>query len=65
MLMRDVISHYWYQSIEKNFAFVWNKKQEQLVLLAILKTGDIHSSNVTLPTHMGMVWLSLHQTNVH
>jgi hypothetical protein len=51
MLMGDILSHYWCQSIQKNFGFVWNTKQEQFVLSTIFKVKDILDSNVTLPTH--------------
>ncbi len=40
-LLGDVLLHYWYKSLKKNWGFVPNKKQEQFVIIVILHARDI------------------------
>ena len=48
-LKGEILSHYWYQAMWKQHAFVPNLKQAQFVINAVLKAREIPNSCVTLP----------------
>jgi hypothetical protein len=52
-LLGDVLLHYWYQSLRKNWGFVPNKKQEQFVINIVLHARDIPNSCLTFPKDNG------------
>jgi hypothetical protein len=52
-LVRVVFNQYWYQSLQKNFGFVTNKRQQLFVVGALLGARLILNTNVTLPSYDG------------
>ena len=52
-LTGEVLSHFWYQCLKKRFGFVINKRQEYIVVGALMKARNILDINVNLPTEDG------------
>jgi hypothetical protein len=51
--VRVVLTQYWYQSLQKNFGLVNNKRQQLFVVRALLGARLILNTNVTLPSYDG------------
>ncbi len=52
-LIGNVLPHYWYQSLRKNWGFFLNKKHEQFVVNTILSAKEIPNSSMTFPKDDG------------
>jgi hypothetical protein len=50
-LVKDVLTHYWYQNLRKIFRFMNNKHQQVFVVGALLGAWLILDTNVTLPSY--------------
>jgi hypothetical protein len=45
----DVLSHFWYHNLRKNWGFVQNEKQKKIVVNVALHARDILDSSMTSP----------------
>jgi hypothetical protein len=52
-LIGDVLSHYWYQRLRKNWGFVPNKKREQFVVKTVIGPKEIPNNYVIFPKEDG------------
>jgi len=48
-LLGHVLSHYWYQSLRKDWGFVPNRKQERFVVNVVICARDIPNICVSFP----------------